>query len=101
MSGKKAGDAAHLHIGNLGLIDYVLKSMNNVIVGGYIVHGVVNQAVSALEIDVYTDVLCLYNNLLLSFAESDVLNFPIKIVLDSKQFVKVWPFRDDPDESLL
>ncbi|XP_009789304.1 PHD finger protein MALE MEIOCYTE DEATH 1 [Nicotiana sylvestris] len=130
MSRQEARDAARLHIGDTGLIDYVLKSMNNVIVGGYVVRRAVNRATRVLEYtiqelrncdqseqeklpepvqnyavnpgtDVYSDVLCLYNNLLLSFAESNVLKLAVRTVLDSKHFVKEWPFRDDPDDILL
>ncbi|CAN4126887.1 unnamed protein product [Withania somnifera] len=130
MSRQEARDAARLHIGDTGLIDYVLKSMNNVIVGGYVVRRAVNRATRVLEYtiqelrncdqpeqeklhepvqdydvnpgtDVYMDVLCLYNNLLLSFADSDVLSLAVRTVLDSKQFLKEWPFGDDPDDTLL
>ncbi|XP_049371987.1 PHD finger protein MALE MEIOCYTE DEATH 1-like [Solanum verrucosum] len=130
MSRQEARDAARLHIGDTGLIDYVLKSMNNVIIGGYVVRRAVNRATRVLEYtiqelrncdqpeqeklpepfqdsavipaaDAYTDVLCLYNNLLLSFAESDELSLAVRIVSDSKQFLKEWPFSDDPDDSLL
>ncbi|XP_049380833.1 PHD finger protein MALE MEIOCYTE DEATH 1-like [Solanum stenotomum] len=104
--------------------------MNNVIIGGYVVHRAVNRATRVLEYtiqelqncdqpeqeklpqafqdydvnpgtDAYTDVLCLYNNLLLSFAQSDELSLAVRIVLDNKQFLKEWPFSDDPDDSLL
>ncbi|XP_049381504.1 PHD finger protein MALE MEIOCYTE DEATH 1-like [Solanum stenotomum] len=127
---QEARDAARLHIGDTGLIDYVLKSTNNVIIGVYVVRRAVNRATRVLEYtiqelrncdqpeqeklpepfqdyavnpgaDAYTDVLCLYNNLLLSFAESDELSLAVRIVSDSKQFLKEWPFRDDPDDSLL
>ncbi|MCD9560208.1 hypothetical protein HAX54_018707 [Datura stramonium] len=91
MSGKEAGDAARLHIGNLGL-HYVLKSMNNVIVVGYVVHRVVNQAMSALGYLIQE---------LRNVDQPEKEKLPSPIVLDSKQFVKVWPFRVDLDESLL
>ncbi|KAH0714051.1 hypothetical protein KY285_006763 [Solanum tuberosum] len=48
--------------------------------------------------DAYTDVLCLFNNLLLSFAQSDELSLAVRIVLDNKQFLKEWLFSDDPDD---
>ncbi|KAF3649724.1 putative PHD finger protein MALE MEIOCYTE DEATH 1-like isoform X2 [Capsicum annuum] len=129
MSRQEARDAARLHIGDTGLIDYVLKSMNNVIVGGYVVRRAVNRVTRVLEYtiqelrncdqpeqeklpkpvqdydanpgsDGYTDVLFLNNNLLLSFAESDVLSLAVRTVLDSKQFLKEWPFTDDPDDTM-
>ena len=42
-------DAARLHIGDTGLLDCVLKSMNNVIVGNYTVRRAVNPSNRVLE----------------------------------------------------
>lgn len=46
---QEARDAARVHIGDTGLIDYVLKSMNNVIVGGCIICRAVNPRTRLLE----------------------------------------------------
>uniref|UniRef100_A0A6N2N743 PTC1-like winged helix-turn-helix domain-containing protein n=1 Tax=Salix viminalis TaxID=40686 RepID=A0A6N2N743_SALVM len=77
MSRQEVRDAARLHIGDTGLLDYVLKSMNNVIVGSHIVCRAVNihsvpepLPVPALVpgADVYSDVVYLYTNVLLLLA---------------------------------
>ncbi|XVF37059.1 hypothetical protein REPUB_Repub19eG0113200 [Reevesia pubescens] len=124
-------DAARMHIGDTGLLDYVLKSMNNVIVGCHIVRRATNTArileytiedidngVKGTEADqqihqkppafpafvpgtdVYDDVVYLYNNILLNYPESELLELSTQAVLDSKHFVKDWPFRDENDQLL-
>ncbi|KAK1361841.1 PHD domain-containing protein [Heracleum sosnowskyi] len=49
MSRQEVRDAARMRIGDTGLIDYMLKSMNNVIVGRYIVCRDVNPQTRVLE----------------------------------------------------
>lgn len=49
MTRQEARDAARLHIGDTGLIDYVLKSMNNVVVGGLVVRRAMNPSTRVLE----------------------------------------------------
>ncbi|KAK9689745.1 hypothetical protein RND81_09G078100 [Saponaria officinalis] len=49
MTRQEVRDAARAHIGDTGLLDYVLKSMNNVIVGDYIVRRHTNTANKVLE----------------------------------------------------
>ena len=49
MTRKEVRDAAHLHIGDTGLIDYVLKWMSNVIVEGLIICRAVNHMTSVVE----------------------------------------------------
>ncbi|KAH6796536.1 RING/FYVE/PHD zinc finger superfamily protein [Perilla frutescens var. hirtella] len=49
MTRQEARDAAHLHISDTGLIDHVLKAMNNVIIGNYIVWRSVNRSTKVLE----------------------------------------------------
>ncbi|XP_022766322.1 PHD finger protein MALE MEIOCYTE DEATH 1 [Durio zibethinus] len=126
-------DAARMHIGDTGLLDYVLKSMNNVIVGCHIVRRGINtsrileytiedldngvngteaeqeihqtplpDALPALipGTDAYNDVVYLYNNILLNYPESELLELATQAVLDSKHFVKDRPFRDEDDQLL-
>ncbi|XP_047312803.1 PHD finger protein MALE MEIOCYTE DEATH 1 [Impatiens glandulifera] len=142
MTRQEARDAARLHIGDTGLIDYVLKSLNNVIVGGQIVRRAVNPSTRVLEFsihevengsgsgsgtgtiredegelavispkpasekvtpageDVYEDVIYIYNNVLIGNHESKLVQLAIRTVLDSKHFVKEWPFLDPPDNLL-
>uniref|UniRef100_A0A7N0UKI6 PHD-type domain-containing protein n=3 Tax=Kalanchoe fedtschenkoi TaxID=63787 RepID=A0A7N0UKI6_KALFE len=45
-------DAARRHIGDTGLLDYALKSMNNVIVGNYVVRRAVNPNTRILEYNI-------------------------------------------------
>ncbi|KAL1569720.1 PHD finger protein MALE MEIOCYTE DEATH 1-like [Salvia divinorum] len=49
MTRQEARDAVRLHIGDTGLIDHVLKAMNNVIVGDHIVRRSVNRSTKVLE----------------------------------------------------
>ncbi|KAL8141952.1 hypothetical protein V2J09_014984 [Rumex salicifolius] len=49
MTRQEVRDAARLHIGDTGLLDYVLKSMNNVIVGDYRVCRAINPTNRILE----------------------------------------------------
>ncbi|KAG9129203.1 hypothetical protein Leryth_006405 [Lithospermum erythrorhizon] len=131
MSRQEARDAARLYIGDTGLIDHVLKSMSNVIVGDCIIRKVSNRTTKKLEFsiqevkngsqvglepgsssqpvhappiipgrDVYDDISYMYTELLSRYPESDVMNFAVRSILDSKNFVKEWLFRDEPDDML-
>lgn len=53
MTRQDVRDAARLHIGDTGLLDYVLKSMNNVIVGNYVVRRMVNSSTRILEYSIH------------------------------------------------
>lgn len=46
MTRQEVKNAARLYIGDTGLLDYVLKSMSNVIVGSYVVRHAVNPTTS-------------------------------------------------------
>ncbi|GMH19226.1 hypothetical protein Nepgr_021067 [Nepenthes gracilis] len=136
MTRQEVRDAARLHIGDTGLLDYVLKSMNNVIVGNHLVQRAINPVHRVLEytiqeltssgaslaasrpetesviqapasiptvescFDVYNDVFFLYKNVLQSYPESDVCGLATQDILDSKCFIKEFPFRDDDDQLL-
>ncbi|PIN01011.1 PHD Zn-finger protein [Handroanthus impetiginosus] len=127
MTRQEARDAARLHVGDTGLIDHVLKVMNNVIVGNNVVRRSVNRCTKVLEYtlhdfkegkefycpiadqqaltigtSVYNDVAYLYRNVLLGYAEeSDSVKWAaVQMILFSKHFVKEWPFRDEDDDSL-
>ncbi|XP_022879695.1 PHD finger protein MALE MEIOCYTE DEATH 1 [Olea europaea var. sylvestris] len=125
MTRQEARDAARLHIGDTGLIDHVLKAMNNVIVGNYIVRRAVNRLTRVLEYSihdlkggtqddpvmiprpmmfgksVYFDVTYLYHNVLqCCYSESNYVKLAVQTILDSKHFVKDWPFRDEADDLL-
>ncbi|XP_038891393.1 PHD finger protein MALE MEIOCYTE DEATH 1 [Benincasa hispida] len=129
MTRQDVRDAARLHIGDTGLLDYVLKSLNNVIVGNQIVRRAVNPKTRILEYtihelrngaqlteeqestqnseptltpgnDIYSDVLCVYRSIFLDYPESDMVELATQGVLDSKHFVKEWPLRDEEDHLL-
>ncbi|CBI33452.3 hypothetical protein VitviT2T_021569 [Vitis vinifera] len=132
MTRQEVRDAARMHIGDTGLLDYVLKSMNNVIVGNHVVCRAVNPATRVLEYtlkelgkgtlvselesemlpkpfpeqsivpgaDVYNDVIYLYRNVLLNYPDSELVELATRAVLDSKHFVKEWPFSDEDDQLL-
>ncbi|KAJ0042424.1 hypothetical protein Pint_18264 [Pistacia integerrima] len=134
MSRQELRDAARMQIGDTGLLDYVLKSMNNVIVGDHIVCRAVNPRTRLLEYtihelgngeeleafepepeilrhhllpptiepgaDVSSEVVYLYRNVLLNYPGSKLVGLASQVVLDSKYFVKEWPFKDEQDQVL-
>lgn len=53
MTRQDVRDAARLHIGDTGLLDYVLKSLNNVIVENYVVRRMVNPSTRILEYTIH------------------------------------------------
>ncbi len=50
--------------------------------------------------DVYGDIICLYNHILLGFKETESAGLAARVILDSKHFVKEWPVRDEDDQML-
>lgn len=125
-------DEARVHIGDTGLLDYVLKSLNNVVVGSHVVCRTVNPTTRILEysindlgnmvtvtepgteilskplpalalepgVDVYSDLLAVYRTVLLDYKGSPTVELATQVVLDSKHFVKEWPFSDEADQYL-
>ncbi|GER26232.1 PHD finger protein [Striga asiatica] len=130
MTRQEARDAARVEIGDTGLIDHVLKAMNNVIVGNYVVRRAVNKSTKILEYtihdhhkdeknfstlktpnpvqpivltaerSVYDDLNILYKNVLLDYPNPGPAKFAAQMILHSKHFVKEWPFRDEDDQTL-
>ncbi|CDY50318.1 BnaCnng19010D [Brassica napus] len=86
MTRQDVRDSARLHIGDTGLLDYVLKSMNNVIVG--------NVLVQRYELD---DATKLVEQKKDAVIEASVRS-AAQVVLDSKHFVKEWPLWDNDDK---
>ncbi|KAJ4840879.1 hypothetical protein Tsubulata_010374 [Turnera subulata] len=123
MTRQDVRDAARMHIGDTGLLDYVLKSMNNVTVGIHVVRRAMNPKTRILEYcvdelgdgvkplppvpepkvilepgrDVYTDLSYLYMNALLNYPGSELVRLAAQALLDSKHFVKEWPLRDEKE----
>ncbi|VVA39886.1 PREDICTED: PHD [Prunus dulcis] len=132
MTRQDVRDTARLHIGDTGLLDYVLKSLSNVIVGNHIVCRAVNPTTRILEytvhdltdgvkvsqpenevlpqslpsaslvpgVDVYNDVLYLYEHVLLGYPESELVELATQAILDTKHFVKECSFRDEEEQLL-
>ncbi|MED6155020.1 hypothetical protein PIB30_001702 [Stylosanthes scabra] len=107
MTRQDVRDASRLHIGDTGLLDYVLKSLNNVIVGNYVVRRMVNPSTRILEYtihepggDVYSDVFYLYKNVLLRYPNSETVDLAIQTILDSRHFVKEWDYLDEMQQVL-
>ncbi|OVA04079.1 zinc finger protein [Macleaya cordata] len=53
MSRQEVRDAARLHIGDTGLLDFVLKSINNLIVGNHVVLRATNPSTRILEFTIH------------------------------------------------
>ncbi|XP_010034488.2 PHD finger protein MALE MEIOCYTE DEATH 1 [Eucalyptus grandis] len=129
MTRQDVRDAARLHIGDTGLIDNVLKILNNVIVGDYVVRRAVNPLTRILEYtihefdggreppeqlvketllspslavghDVYKDMARVYSAVFLNHPTSDCVGSAAQVLLDSKHFMKEWPFQDEEDQLL-
>lgn len=50
--------------------------------------------------DVHSDIEYLYKNVILDYHDSEWVDLAVGIVIDSKHFVKEWPFVDEPDQLL-
>lgn len=133
MTRQDVRDAARMHIGDTGLLYYVLKSMNNVIIGGHVVRRTVNSKTKLYSIDelgkenmsvrfteaevevvpeplpaaptapgadLYADLGYLYYKVLLNYTESELVEVATQTILDTKHFVKEWPFKDEEDQLL-
>ncbi|KAL1803478.1 hypothetical protein DCAR_0935177 [Daucus carota subsp. sativus] len=107
MSRQELRDEATQDIADTGLIDFVLKSINNYsMIGNEIISRVKNPSTRLIEfairdenatvvahqpgLNVYADVLFLYRNVLLGYPEWDPVSIATRVILDSKQFVKEW-----------
>ncbi|KAG9157545.1 hypothetical protein Leryth_022782 [Lithospermum erythrorhizon] len=102
-------DAARLHIGDRGLMDHVLKEMNNVIVGKNVVRRTVNPVTRILEYSIREG----GNEANLSQPKRSTSKASYSIIsgargshlatqpiLESKHLAKEWPFGDAEDQYL-
>ena len=93
MARQDVRDAARLHIGDTGLLDYVLKSLNNVIVGNQVVCRSVNPTTRILEYTVHD----LANGTKVSEPEKETLPPPLPqsaVVPRNPLFItRILPFR--------
>lgn len=120
MSRQELRDAARQRIGDTGLIDFVLKSINNSVIGDQIVCRCKNPSSRLIEfsvhdenaeelhamalnpvMDVYEHILFLYENVLLGYPEWDSVSSETQVILNSKYFVKEWVFKDEEEEQLM
>ncbi|CAN6466751.1 unnamed protein product [Victoria cruziana] len=150
MSRQAVRDAARLTIGDTGLLDFVLKSLNECIIGRRIIRRGVNPATRVLEYtiedfssnggddgsldsgvergrhsaeedgfggghvrqigreELTKDILYVYRHVVESYwpaklrptTEAAVIQAAARAILDTKRFVKSWPFFDDDDSML-
>ncbi|XP_075482475.1 PHD finger protein MALE MEIOCYTE DEATH 1-like [Primulina tabacum] len=112
MPRKELRDKARDLIHDTRLIDFVLKSFDNSTVGNQIVHRSKNQITKSIEFSLMSvsenlemsanlngslglnlseEVLFLYKNVLLGYSELNSIGLAVRLILDSKIFVKEWP----------
>ncbi|KAI3408474.1 PHD domain-containing protein [Psidium guajava] len=129
MSRQELRDAVRLYIGDTGLIDFVIKNIDNTIVGSRIVRRKMNPRTKTLEFtvqeagkaeklkdreslrsrspaleqefDIYKDLLCLYENILFGYPDSHPVSLATQVILDHKHFVKEWKFANAKDEKFM
>ncbi|XP_071687303.1 PHD finger protein At2g01810-like [Rutidosis leptorrhynchoides] len=105
---KDLRDMASKFVGDTGLIDFVLKSVDNLVVGKHIVTRRKNPITRLTEFDIRDkkgdefsveeegdacgDLLFLYKNVLLGYPCWNSVSQAIRVVLNGKYFVKEWEF---------
>ncbi|KAK2635535.1 hypothetical protein Ddye_030327 [Dipteronia dyeriana] len=122
-------DEARKHVGDTGLIDFLLKTIHKTVVEDRIVRRSINPITKLLEFylqdvqkaeftetkteshsvtltpetgrDVYGDMLKLYKNVLLGYPESHPVSLATRTILNSKNFVKEWQFKGNREDNLL
>ncbi|CAI9110380.1 OLC1v1010389C1 [Oldenlandia corymbosa var. corymbosa] len=86
MNRQEVRDAARQQIGDTGLIDYVLKSLNNVVVGDYIVKRMMTVSNPTNHGDnVYAGASYLYANVLLDHPKSEIVKSAARTVLNKTE----------------
>ncbi|WCJ33654.1 PHD finger protein At2g01810 [Euphorbia peplus] len=117
------------HVGDTGLIDFLLKHINKVILGNQIILRTTRSGTRLLEFsledvsevakdereteldtdiptlqpgaNVYKDLLLLYKKVLLGNPEYHAVSMATRIILDSKHFVKKYELKSNTDDSSL
>nr|GEV86228.1 PHD finger protein At2g01810-like [Tanacetum cinerariifolium] len=108
MSRKDLRDMANKYIGDTGLIDFVLKSINNLKIGNHIITRTKNPVTRLIEFhirdhkvedfslekegDPNKDMLFIYRNVLLGYQWWSSVTRACQVLLNSKYFVKEWDF---------
>ncbi|KAK1552600.1 hypothetical protein Q3G72_019900 [Acer saccharum] len=121
-------DEARKHVGDTGLIDFLLKTIHKTVVEDRIVRRSINPITKLLEFylqdvqkaefteakteshsvtptpetgrDVYGDMLKLYKNVLLGYPDSHPVSLATRTILNSKNFVKEWQFKGNREDNL-
>ncbi|EEF34840.1 PHD finger protein At2g01810 [Ricinus communis] len=122
-------DAVRQHIGDTGLIDFVLKHIDKVIVGNQVIVRA-NKPVSKLlefsledisdgatlekkaqshtdistlklGLNVRKDLLFLYKNVLLGYPDYHAVAIAARVILDCKHFFKEWQYKSSNEDALL
>ncbi|XP_076914230.1 PHD finger protein At2g01810-like [Bidens hawaiensis] len=113
MSRKDLRDMASKYVGDTGLIDFVLKSVDNLVVGDQIMTRMKNPLTRLMEFEirdqnseefgggVYGDMLFVYRNVLLGYPLWNSVSQASRLVLNSKYFVKEWEFGVGNDELMM
>lgn len=124
MTRQEVRDAARLHIGDTGLIDFVIKSLGDCAVGNQLVIRAMNPSTRVGEYtvkdllgrdvaevgaiigreEIHRDLVYLYKHVLKNYPRGAPLSETVKqatrAILNSKHYAKEWPFEDDDDELL-
>ncbi|CAI9296642.1 unnamed protein product [Lactuca saligna] len=115
MSRKDLRNMASKYVGDTGLIDFVLKSIDKLSIGNQIITRMKNPLTRLMEFeirdqnneefdeengDVYGDILFLYRNVLLGYPWWNSVSEASRVVLNSKYFVKKWEFEVKSNESM-
>ncbi|KAF3486466.1 hypothetical protein F2Q69_00055597 [Brassica cretica] len=127
-------EAVRGSIGDTGLIDFLLKHIDKVLIGDQIVQRFTNPESRMLQfslrkitspdlereakkrrktqetdewrsttpgLDPYEDILYLYQNLLLSYPDTEVYSDASEVILNCKGFVKEWPLLSHQEKNYL
>ncbi|KAI3734121.1 hypothetical protein L6452_13584 [Arctium lappa] len=117
MSRKDLRNMASKYVGDTGLIDFVLKSIDNSVIGKQIVTRMKNPLTRLMEFEIrdqngdefgleregggYGDILFLYRNVLLGYPWWNSVSQAYRVVLNSKYFVKEWEFGVGKEQELM
>ncbi|RVW75467.1 PHD finger protein MALE MEIOCYTE DEATH 1 [Vitis vinifera] len=106
MTRQEVRDAARMHIGDTAtrVLEYTLKELGKGTLVSELESEMLPKPFPEQSIvpgaDVYNDVIYLYRNVLLNYPDSELVELATRAVLDSKHFVKEWPFSDEDDQLL-
>lgn len=124
MTRQEVRDAARLHIGDTGLIDFVVKSLGGCTIGNQLIIRAVNPTTRVGEYmvkdldskpptkadsdiiwdEINQDLVQLYKQVLEDYPQgapsSETVKLAARVILNSTHYIKKWPFQDNNDELL-